>query len=521
MLQQRFGVSLLVLVAGLQTTGAFLSKSTVSSASSMSSTPAIAITPPTVTLTYLKSSNDPSDQDTSEDDDAIAKLVGKRNQIKRKKAEDQQQKEAEFAKTLEATVDLDLDKLPAFKNDRPNRVNPRSKDDEKGPKKRGKKGAKAKEGEDAKEESPIVDFMAEYSDENDFHIPNRMGVSTLSWGDTKRNFVGSGKKLTKGMVKAGMFNPGDLQLAYNNLLQGGITLVETSARYGATGRPNKLSAHDILSRCLDEQASDMPEMLLVENMGGSPWTNALGAKAIVNHLQSSCERVGKDTVDLYQVPKSFLFPSTILANGLAAALDSGSCNFIGVQGMTNARALRRLCSKLDDRGVSLTSCSFDYSLTNPSTEAMIDECKDLGVIPLISNPLDNGLASGVFTATNPSGGQVAGALSTKFSFKDLEKLQPLHSVQETIAERVRNRVSRDMRNLQDRFKSRYGPPPTINTDITTTQVALNYVIAKGGVPLPEVKNPKDAEEVLGCLGWTLVDEEVDMLDAALSLCRLK
>ncbi len=36
--------------------------------------------------------------------------------------------------------------------------------------------------------------------------------------------------------------------------------------------------------------------------------------------------------------------------------------------------------------------------------------------------------------------------------------------------------------------------PKINTDITTTQVALNYVIAKGGVPLVEVNSPKQAEE---------------------------
>ena len=59
----------------------------------------------------------------------------------------------------------------------------------------------------------------------------------------------------------------------------------------------------------------------------------------------------------------------------------------------------------------------------------------------------------------------------------------------------------------------------INTDITTTQVALNYVIAKGGVPLVEVNTPKQAEELLGCLGWVLIDEDVSMLDAAADLCK--
>jgi Aldo/keto reductase family len=144
----------------------------------------------------------------------------------------------------------------------------------------------------------------------------------------------------------------------------------------------------------------------------------------------------------------------------------------------------------------------------------------MGVVPLITDPLDGGLASGVYTATNPSGGMAAGANKNKFTFPQLEKLQPLHSVQETIAERVRTRVIRNMRDTQERFKSKYGPPPSINTDITTTQIALQYVIAKGGVPLPEVNNPSQADEILGSLGWTLNDDEVDMLDAAIALCKL-
>jgi diketogulonate reductase-like aldo/keto reductase len=62
--------------------------------------------------------------------------------------------------------------------------------------------------------------------------------------------------------------------------------------------------------------------------------------------------------------------------------------------------------------------------------------------------------------------------------------------------------------------------PKINTDITTTQVAINYVVAKGGVPLVSVNTPKDAQEVLGCLGWSLTEDDVEMLDAAASLCGL-
>jgi hypothetical protein len=97
---------------------------------------------------------------------------------------------------------------------------------------------------------------------------------------------------------------------------------------GSSGE--KLSAQDILNRCLHEQEEDIPEMLVIETMAGSSWTKASTANMIVNHLLSACERLGKDSLDFYQVPKSFLFPSRILANGLVAALDSGYCNYVGV-----------------------------------------------------------------------------------------------------------------------------------------------------------------------------------------------
>jgi aryl-alcohol dehydrogenase-like predicted oxidoreductase len=452
------------------------------------------------------------------EDDELSKLISKRTKIKRINNYDLDAISTELSKSVEPTVDLDLDslpesyldRLPDFKVERPVR-NAKSTDSDEG---NDPKASEKKKEQDV----PIMDFMAEYDDENDFHIPNRIGISTVSWGDPNRGFVSSGK-LTKRMVKAGKFVPGDLQLAYVKLLQGGVTFMETSGSYGATSRRDKLSAEDILRRCMKEQPEDLPDLLLLETLVGPAWTKALSSKMIENQLQNSIDRLGTPVVELYQVPKSFLFPSTILANGLAVAIESGICNNVGVQGIQSARTLRRFCRKLEDLGVTLISNSFDFSLTNQAAGAVIDACKDCGVIPLITNPLDNGLASGVFTATNPSGGQAAGA--TQFSFKQLDKLQPLHSVQETIAQRVRTRVIREMGDTQKRFKSKYGPPPKINTDITTTQVALNYIIAKGGVPLPEVNNPQQADEVLGCLGWTLNDEEVDMLDAAAALCRLK
>jgi diketogulonate reductase-like aldo/keto reductase len=54
----------------------------------------------------------------------------------------------------------------------------------------------------------------------------------------------------------------------------------------------------------------------------------------------------------------------------------------------------------------------------------------------------------------------------------------------------------------------------LNTEVSTTQIAINYIVAKGCVPMPSVKNTAEADEIIGCLGWSLSDDEVNMLDNA-------
>ena len=465
--------------------------------------PSVSISPHTATasrpLTRLASTPD------DDDDDEISKLIGRRSQIKRKKKE-----EPEEPEPYEPTVDLDLDKLPEFKTERPVRRAKKPEDENDNPDDTSDKSQSS--------DVPIVDFKADYEDENDLHIPNRLIVSTRSWGDVKRNFVASGK-LTKRMIKEGKFVPGDLQLAHGKLLESGVTFLETAPTYGAALASQQLSAEHIVHRCLQEASAELPETKLAISMGGSLYTKLTPARA-VKPLYNAVELLECSTVELFQMPKPFLYPSQLVVKALVDAIESGCANYVGVQGVKSRGKLAKLCRGMDQNDMALTTNSFDFSLTNRKLEYMMDVCKELNVIPLVTNPLDGGLASGVYTATNPSGGRATSSGKARFDFKTLEKLQPLHSVQETVAERVQTRVKREMRDIQEKYKPRYGPPPKINTDITTTQVAINYVIAKGGVPVLEVNSPKDAEEVAGSLGWTLTDEEVDMLDNAAALCKL-
>lgn len=55
---------------------------------------------------------------------------------------------------------------------------------------------------------------------------------------------------------------------------------------------------------------------------------------------------------------------------------------------------------------------------------------------------------------------------------------------------------------------------TIGQETTKTpaQVALNWCISKGTIPIVGVKNIKQAEDNLGALGWRLTEKHIEMLD---------
>lgn len=435
---------------------------------------------------------------SSLDDDELFKMLGKRGGIRRKNKEDASNEDVTFEVNAD-DLDLDSEVIPEFTTKRSKRQSKKKDDDE---------DETPSSGND---DEAGFDYLADYDDENDFHIPNRIGVTTRCWGEEKEGFVPSGK-LKKKQLREGKFVPGDLQMSYNKLLEDGILLFETSPAYGRSMAKMNLSAEDILSTLIKEHRESDTPPLIVDTFDNKIWERTKAG--LTSALTASCEKLDQSVVDVYQTKNIGWLPSGGIIKGMAdAVLDEGTTNFVGVQNVSPLR-MRRLNQKLDSVGLSITTNAFEFSLTNQKKKKWIESCKTLGVVPLIRNPLGSGLASGQYTATNPSGG-VASA-GSKYSFKTLEKYQPLHSMLESVAERVRTRLLRKGRKLKGGRRGE--PEKKVNTDITTAQIAWNYVIAKGAVPLAEVNSPKDAEQLAGCLGWSLSDEEVSMLESAAELC---
>ncbi len=49
--------------------------------------------------------------------------------------------------------------------------------------------------------------------------------------------------------------------------------------------------------------------------------------------------------------------------------------------------------------------------------------------------------------------------------------------------------------------------------VQVSQVALNWVICKGAIPIVGVKNKQQAEDNLGAMGWRLTEEDISKLDS--------
>ena len=270
---------------------------------------------------------------------------------------------------------------------------------------------------------------------------------------------------------------------------------------------------------------DNTEEALVASTFPNPWKHALrsrslprrGAGAIAAAAEATCDRMDVPGFSLYQVQDPWYYPGggEAVAQGLLKAINNDHTRYVGCVNF-GLRPLARLQRRLRAEDEFVASNQFEFSLTNRKNAGLIEACHKLGITPLCTNVLDGGLATGRYTSTNPTGGEVSkGEGDTgPFSGRKLDKLAGLFKVQNGLRDQIGRQVGDRLRRYPG------GQAPVINRDITTTQIAINYVRAKGAVPLVPVNNLKMANEVLGCLGWDLTEEQVEELDKACKACGL-
>ncbi|BCL34301.1 aldo/keto reductase [Nostoc sp. MS1] len=300
----------------------------------------------------------------------------------------------------------------------------------------------------------------------------KMGCGTWAWGN----------QLLWGYNES---MDGQLQAVFNLCVNNGVTLFDTGDSYG-TGRLNGRSESLLGQFSKEYQGVNQENICIATKLAAYPWRWT--RQSMINACKSSAGRLGRN-VDLVQMHWSTAnyapWQEEGLLDGLADLYEQGLVKGVGLSNYGTKR-LQRVHQKFAERGVPIKTLQVQYSLlsTYPVTElGLKDVCDQLGIQLIAYSPLALGILTGKYSEKGPFPPGVRGLL-----FRQL--LPGVRSL---------------LQCLRDVAASR---------NKTMSQVALNWCIAKGTIPIPGAKSIQQAQENIGALGWELDFGEVAELDKA-------
>ena len=302
--------------------------------------------------------------------------------------------------------------------------------------------------------------MADVSSETRFLHAIEMGLGAWQWGDRLVWQFGQG------------YGNDEVHDAFKFSVDEGIRFIDTAEVYG-NGMSERLLGKFI-------QETDQA-VLIATKYFPFPWRFI--SSSVPKALKNSLERLGVESLDLYQIhwPTPLLSVDRMM-DGMAECIKSGMTRTVGVSNFNQTQMLTAY-SALARQNIPLASNQVHYSLLNRKVEknGLLERCKELGVRLIAYSPLEKGLLTGKYNANNRPPGSRAGTYANI-----LPKIDPLIKLMTTIG--------------QDHGGKSNG------------QVALNWTICKGVLPIPGAKNVKQAEDNTGALGWRLTEEEIARLD---------
>ena len=300
---------------------------------------------------------------------------------------------------------------------------------------------------------------------SDVSIP-LLGVGTWAWGDRSTwGMDGYDADLTRETI----------QEAWDASIDAGVTFFDTAEVYG------RVESERIIGAMLARDPQRSASVVVATKFMPSPQKLQVRS-ALLKSLRASLDRLGLPAVDLYQIhgPVS-LRSHAALADALADAHQAGLVKAVGVSNYSE-KGTRAIAAALRDRGMQLATNQIEFSLLrrSPETSGLLAACTELGVLPLAYSPIGQGRLTGKYSASHPPPG--------KRNFSN----HPMAVVDNVVAE---------LRRIGDKYGGKL-----------PSQVALNWVIAKGAVPIPGAKNRHQAEENAGALGWRIDEEDLARLD---------
>jgi aryl-alcohol dehydrogenase-like predicted oxidoreductase len=288
-----------------------------------------------------------------------------------------------------------------------------------------------------------------------------MGLGAWSWGD--RLFWGFGRG----------YNEEDVHAAFETSLANGINLVDTAEVYAQGGSESRLG--EFL------KTTQHPVKVATKFL---PYPWRLSRSSLLKALGRSLARLGRQRVELYQMHHPM--PPVKIETWMEAMAEAYQRGWIGAVGVSNydRSQMQDAYDALTRLGLPLASNQMEFHLLNRKIEkeGLLQQARDLGVTIMAYSPIASGVLSGKYTPEKPP----EGFRSRRYNRAYLERIQPL------------------MAEIRKIGLAHAGKTPA--------QVAINWTICKGTLPIPGAKNASQAEQNAGAIGWRLTDEEVARLD---------
>ena len=277
----------------------------------------------------------------------------------------------------------------------------------------------------------------------------------------------------------------ELQQVFNLCVENGASLFDTGDSYG-TGRLNGRSEQLLGRFAAEYEGSNANRICIATKLAAYPWR--LTRRSLVRACEESARRLQRpvDLAQMHWSPSNYApWQEKPLLDGLGDLSDRGLVKGVGLSNY-GPQALRRAHRRLGDRGIPIVSLQVQYSLlsTYPDTELDIKAvCDELGIRLIAYSPLGLGMLTGKYAV----GEQMPSGLRGVAFRQILPGIGPvLDCLREVAAVRGRSMA----------------------------QVAINWCIAKGAIPIPGAKSVAQAKENVGALGWQLTGAEVEALDRA-------
>ncbi len=293
---------------------------------------------------------------------------------------------------------------------------------------------------------------------------SELGIGAWAWGD---RMWGYGRDYGQQQVLE----------AFQAARQAGVNFFDTAEVYGL-GRSERL-----LGAAMARHAGGA-QLVVASKFFPFPWR--LSGRAFRRALRGSLRRLRRPSIELYYLHWPFPpVPIERWMEQMAWAVGEGLVQAVGVSNFNRDQMLRAR-EALARHGIPLAANQLPYSLLRRGIElqGLLETCQREGISVVAYSPLEQGLLTGKYGPQNP----------------------PPRSQIRRRGGAYLSRLPHLIGLMREIGQEHGGKSPS--------QVALNWAICKGTIPIPGAKNGRQARENAGAMGWRLAASQVEALERA-------